>query len=82
MKFNASIWARAGEFSVYPINTVEGAGVFLEEWPAEQRGPLYYMAANAVEACKAGNISPNEVRDILVTFLDDAKALAEERMGV
>jgi hypothetical protein len=81
MKLGASIWTKGNGFSIYPINTVAGAIVFLENWPSEKRGPLYWTAADAIRSVRNGQISPGEARLALVAFLHDADALAEEPLG-
>jgi hypothetical protein len=80
MKLGASIWTKRNGFSIYPINTVAGAIVFLDNWPSEERRPLYWTAADAIQSVRNGQISPDEVRVALVAFLHDAGALAEETL--
>jgi hypothetical protein len=78
MKFNVSIWAKGNGFSVYPINTVMGALVFLDNWPPEPRGSLFDAATDALRAARKGQITNDEARRALVAFLHEADALAEE----
>jgi hypothetical protein len=79
-KSKATIWAKDGEFGIRPIGSVEEAQIFLEGWPAMDRSPLYYVATNSIEAAEAGSISPDEAKEMLVEFLNDAGALAEEKL--
>ncbi|MHA6645227.1 DUF982 domain-containing protein [Mesorhizobium sp. A623] len=80
-KFSVSAWAKDGEFGIRPIGSVEEAQIFLVSWPAIDRGPLYHAAASSIEAANAGSILPDEAKDTLVEFLDEADALAEERLA-
>lgn len=80
MKFNPSVWTKGNGFSIYPINTVAGAIVFLDNWPTDKRGPLYKSAADAVRSARKGQISPDEARRALIAFLCDADGLAEETL--
>ena len=80
-KFSATVWAKDGEFGIRPIGSVEEAQIFLEGWPAMDRSPLYYVAANGIEAAEAGSVTPNEAKEMLGEFLDDAGALAEDRFA-
>lgn len=78
-KFSATVWAKEGEFGIRPIGSVEEAQIFLEGWPAMERRPLYYVAANSIEAARVGSITPDEAKEALAWFLDDAGALGEDR---
>ena len=80
-KFRATVWAKEGETGFRPIGSIEEAQIFLEGWPAIERGPLYYVAANSIESAKTGSISPDDAKKALIEFLDDANVLAEERFA-
>lgn len=79
--FSASIWAKDGEFGIRPIGSVEEAQIFLEGWPQAGRCPLYYVAANSIGSAKAGSIPPDEAKHALFNLLEDANALAEEKLA-
>lgn len=81
-KFSVSIWARDGDLGIRPIGSVEEAGISLEGWPAAERSPLYHVAANNIEAARAGSMTPDMVADALVEFLREKGALAEERLNL
>jgi hypothetical protein len=74
--FSVSIWVKEGEFGVRPLGSIE-AQLFLEEWPLKDRGPFYYLAAHTLAVAQRGLTEPDEAREALVGFLDNAGILAE-----
>ncbi|MHA6645852.1 DUF982 domain-containing protein [Mesorhizobium sp. A623] len=79
-EFSATVWAKVGEFGIRPIGSVEEAEIFLEGWPTIERSPLYYVAANSVEAAKQGCLTADEASDALVDFLATAHALTKDSL--
>ncbi len=76
--FSTSIWVKREEMNVLPLETVEEAMRFLDEWPAGRRTPLYYVAVNSLQEAAKGTISPGKARAAVVTFLKDTDNLAED----
>ena len=77
--FSTTVWAKDGEFGIRPIGSVQEAQIFLDGWPVEKRGPLYYVAANSLQSAEEGSVLPDVAKAALIDFLAEADALTEER---
>ncbi|MEI5682519.1 DUF982 domain-containing protein [Mesorhizobium sp. CCNWLW179-1] len=80
MNFTVSVWVKEGEIGVRSIDTVDDAIIYLADWPARDRGPLYFVAVNALESAKSGSIPADEAKPELIELLADAGILAEDQM--
>ncbi|MET3662479.1 DUF982 domain-containing protein [Aquamicrobium ahrensii] len=75
--FTTSIWVRQEGLDVLPLETVEGAREYLDEWRADRRTPLFYAASNKIDEALKGSISPGEARSVVMLFLKEVDALGE-----
>lgn len=80
-KFTVGVWAKDGEFGIRPLDSIQEAQIFLDSWPMERRGPLYYVAANSLKSAEEGAILADDAKSALLNFLSDAEALAEEKLA-
>lgn len=58
MRFTADVWISDG-VGVRSIDGIEDALAYLENWPASDRGPRYFVALSALESAKMGLINPD-----------------------
>ena len=57
-KFRATVWAKEGETGFRPIGSIEEAQIFLEGWPAIERGPLYSVRKRRARRRAVGTRAP------------------------
>ncbi|WP_395450035.1 DUF982 domain-containing protein [Aminobacter sp. UC22_36] len=55
-------------FSLREIRSVPEAVEFLDEWPANARGPFFYLAESAIQGAIHGSISIEEAREAFTAF--------------
>lgn len=61
--------ARGPGHPVEEIESVAEALVFLREWPTGRRGPVYQCALRCCEAALAGQMTAEEARKSLASFI-------------
>ncbi len=79
LQFNESvrIWHRN---SVIEVTTVRQALSFLDQWPANRRGPVYHCAVNGCSAAIVGHLTPEEARRALVSFAQITGILEDQHV--
>lgn len=78
MRFMSSLWVKEGDFGISPISSIEEGIDFLAGWPASNRSACFYVASNALEAARAGNIPFEEACSALHAFCQEAGVLVDE----
>ena len=81
LQFFAPVRIRLGRGEpVEEIESVADALVFLREWPANRRGPVYRSALNCCSAAKAAQLSAEQARKSFASFARITGLLVDDMM--